>query len=153
MAVVLGATSVGDTLAIIDPERTAETQRVELLPRSTIGQFLVNSWSADGERLVGQIMAAGGMGRGVGTYSFASRHYERLTDFGEWPTWLPDSRRILFVANRDAFYVLDSRTKEVRKIFSVPRDVIGPPRLTRDGRTAYFSRRSTEGDIWLVTLD
>lgn len=41
--------------------------------------------------------------------------------------------------------------EKVRKIFSVTRDVIGPPRLTRDGRTAYFSRRVTESDIWLVT--
>jgi hypothetical protein len=31
--------------------------------------------------------------------------------------------------------------------------VIGPPRLTRDGRTIYFSRRVTESDIWLVNLD
>ena len=152
MAVVLGATSVGDTLAIIDPGRSAAEQRIELLPHSTIGQFLVNSWSSDGERLVGQVMAVGGMGRGVGTYSFRTRSYEKLTDFGEWPTWLPDSRRVLFVANRDAFYVVDSRTKQVRKVFSVTRDVIGPPRLTRDGGSAYFSRRSTEGDIWLVTL-
>jgi hypothetical protein len=26
------------------------------------------------------------------------------------------------------------------------------PRITRDGRFAYFSRRTTEGDVWLVTL-
>jgi hypothetical protein len=32
------------------------------------------------------------------------------------------------------------------------RDVLGPPRLTRDGREAYFSRRVTESDVWLVTL-
>jgi hypothetical protein len=31
-------------------------------------------------------------------------------------------------------------------------DIIGPPQLRRDGREAYFSRRTTEGDIWLVTL-
>jgi hypothetical protein len=66
--------------------------------------------------------------------------------------WLPDSRRLLFVANGNAFYVADTRTKEVRQVWAVKRDVLGPPRLTRDGRRAYFSRRVTEADIWLLTM-
>ena len=37
-------------------------------------------------------------------------------------------------------------------IFSARRDTLGPPRLTRDGRTAHFSRRVTEADVWLVNL-
>ena len=86
-------------------------------------------------------------------YSLESHKYERLTDFGEWPVWLPDSRRVLFVATGKDFYLVDSSSRQVRKVFSVARDIIGPPRLTRDGKTAYFSRRVTESDIWLVTLD
>ena len=35
---------------------------------------------------------------------------------------------------------------------SVVRDTLGPPRLTRDGREAYFSRRITEADVWIATL-
>jgi hypothetical protein len=34
----------------------------------------------------------------------------------------------------------------------VTRDVIGPLQIGRDGQSAYFSRRVTEADIWLVTL-
>ena len=68
------------------------------------------------------------------------------------PRWLPDSRRVMFVAGGSAFYVVDADTKESRRIFSVTRDVIGPPARTRDGRAAYFSRRVTESDIWLLTL-
>jgi hypothetical protein len=30
--------------------------------------------------------------------------------------------------------------------------VLGPPRLTRDGRHAFFSRRQTESDIWIATV-
>ncbi len=86
-------------------------------------------------------------------YSLASHQYQRLTDFGEWPVWLPDSRRVLFVANGKAFYVVDSGSKQIRKVFSVARDIIGPPQLTRDGKTVYFSRRVTESDIWLLTLE
>jgi Tol biopolymer transport system component len=124
----------------------------EMIPQFT-QNFLVNSWSSDGTRLVGQVGAVGAVGRGIVVYSLQTRRYEQLTDFGEWPVWLPDNRRILFVAHGKAFYIVDSDTKEVREIFSVPRDVIGPPRLTRDGRWMFYSRRVTEADIWLLTLE
>lgn len=136
---------------VFDPDRPWEEQQPERLPPpgDSSSRFLVNSWSPDGERLVGEMDDSR---RGIAVYSFATRTYERLTDDGEWPVWLPDSRRVLFVAGKKAFYVVDIRTKAVKKIFSVTRDVIGPPRLTRDGRTAYFSRRNTESDIWIVTM-
>jgi len=81
-----------------------------------------------------------------------SHNFERLTDFGGYPVWLPDSRQLMFVSGGHDFYILDTLSKNVRKVFSVPRDIIGPPQLTRDGRQAYFSRRVTDGDIWLLTL-
>lgn len=122
-----------------------------MLPEYT-ENFLVNSWSPDGTRLAGQIGGVGAVGRGIVVYSLATRRYEQLTDFGEWPVWLPDNRRILFVARGKAFYIVDSRTKDVREIFSVTRDVVGPPRLTPDGKSIVYSRRITEGDIWMLTL-
>jgi Tol biopolymer transport system component len=138
-------------MMLFDPNRPWKEQTPEVLPLldPPSDQFLVNSWSPDGRRLVGRVQ---GEHPGIATYSLASRTYERLTDFGEWPVWLPDSRRVLFVAHASAFYILDTSSRQVRKIFSVARDVIGPPRLTRDGRKAYYSRRVTESDIWLCTL-
>jgi eukaryotic-like serine/threonine-protein kinase len=137
-------------VVVFDPNLPWKQQSLDVLPPmdAVQGRFLVNSWSPDGERLAGQIDMPG---RGLAVYSIRSRTYERLSDFGEWPVWLPDSRRILFVADGKAFYVLDSRSKKTRKILSVTADVIGPPRLARDG-TAYFSRRVTEADVWMVTL-
>ena len=137
---------------IFDPNRPWKQQSPELLPLldPPSSRFLVNDWSPDGKHLVGAAEAPIG---GIVTYSLQSHQYERLTDFGEWPVWLPDSRRMLFVANGKNFYVVDSSSKQVRKVFSIARDIIGPPQLTRDGKTAYFSRRVTESDIWLVTLD
>ncbi|HUF28721.1 MAG TPA: protein kinase [Gemmatimonadaceae bacterium] len=149
--IAAASASAADTVIVLDAFG-AEDQEPEILPTSTIGHFFVNSWSADGELLAGQIGTPGGMGRGIAIYSFRSRRYERLTDFGEWPVFLPDGRRILFVANRNAFHVVDSRTGEVRQVWSVERDIIGPPRLSADGRWAYFSRRVTEADIWMLTL-
>ncbi len=137
---------------IFDPNRAWKEQSPELLPSldPPSSRFLVNDWSRDGKRLVGAAEPPIG---GLVTYSVETHQYERLTEFGEWPVWLPDSRRVLFVANGKNFYIVDSSSKQVRKVFSVDCDIIGPPQLTRDGKVAYFSRRVTESDIWLVTLD
>ena len=143
---------IEDREFIFDPNRPWKQQTPEPLPPldPPSSRFLVNDWSPDGKHLVG---AAEAPIEGVMTFSLESHQYERLTDFGEWPVWLPDSRRVLFVANGKNFYVVDAGSKQVHKVFSVTRDIIGPPRLTRDGKTAYFSRRVTESDIWLLTLD
>ena len=60
----------------------------------------------------------------------------------------------MFVSKGNNFIVIDSQSKgkEGETIFSVERDSIGPPRMTKDGRFIYFTRRITEADIWLVDL-
>jgi eukaryotic-like serine/threonine-protein kinase len=135
---------------VFDPRRPWDEQEIDLLPPMDEEgtRFLVNSWSPDGERLAG---ATGQAGQGIAVYTFRTRAYERLAEIGEWPVWMPDSRRILFVAGGNSFHVIDSRTRKVEKIFSVTSDVIGPPRITSDG-TAYYSRRVSETDVWVATL-
>jgi Tol biopolymer transport system component len=151
--VTVGATD-RDTNArparVFDPSRPWKGQRIEELPvmDPIAPPFQVNSWSPDGARLTG---SHGPSAQGIVLYDFRTRKFELLTDFGEWPVWLPDSRRILFGDGGKAFHVIDSRTKEVRKIFSADADVIGPPRISRNGLACY-SRRVTETDIWLATL-
>jgi Tol biopolymer transport system component len=138
-------------VSIFDPNRPWKQQTPDVLPPldpSSV-HFLVNSWSADGEHLVGHLDTAK---EGIVMFSLRSRKYEQLTEFGEWPIWLPDNRHVLFVAGGKGFFIVDTRSKQVRKIFSVTRDIIGPPQITRDGKTAYFSRRVTESDVWLLTL-
>ena len=136
---------------IVDPNRSARDQTATSLapPPQPYVDFVTNSWSPNGRWLTGQ---TGYSEPGVWIYSLEQRTYERLTDFGEWPVWLPDSRHILFVSHGREFHVVDARTKAVRRIFSLPRDTLGPPRATRDGRAIYFSRRVTESDVWLATL-
>jgi eukaryotic-like serine/threonine-protein kinase len=114
------------------------------------GTFVINDWSPDGRRLAGM---HGWSDQGVGYYDLASGTHVPLTDFGKWPVWLPDGHRLLFVFGGKAFHVVDSRTGEVRRVHSTSRDVLGPPRLTADGREVVYSRRITEGDIWLVTIE
>lgn len=143
--------NTGRRVVIFDPNRAWDEQEVSILPEpdSSIGQFSVNDWSPDGLRLAGM---NGVQDTGILIHDLATGTYERLTDFGQWPVWLADSRHLLFVSGGNAFYVIDSRSKEVREVFSVTRDVLGPPRVTSDGRGVVFTRRVTEGDVWLVTL-
>lgn len=141
----------GRTL-IVDPSRPWREQEPVRLP--PLGErplrFAVNSWSPDGKRLAG--MADERM-MGIVTYTFASGKFEQLLDFGEWPVFLPDGKRLLFVSEGRKFEVLDIESRKTRQIFFVARDVLGPPRLARDGSMAYYSRRVTEADVWLMTLD
>jgi serine/threonine-protein kinase len=146
------AMAQGGSSVVFDPNRPWTSQVHEDLPAPdrSLTPYYVNSWSPDGQRICG---AYGLHDRGILTYEFRSHRHERLTDYGEWPVWLPDSRHILFVSGPGkAFYVVDRVSKQARKVFAVNRDVLGPPRLTRDGWQAYYTRRVTEADVWLMTL-
>jgi serine/threonine protein kinase len=140
-----------DVAFLIDPSRSSDEQQPKPLVRdSAWGPFVANDWSPDGTRLAGMV---GWSDRGVGYYELATGKHVRLTDFGQWPVWMPDSRRILFVSGKKAFYLVDSQTGKVKRVYSTVRDVLGPPRVTADGPEVVYSRRVTEGDIWLVTID
>jgi Tol biopolymer transport system component len=154
IAVLMGA-GIGhseNNVYIFDPSRpwNAQTPEVIAPPAESPDEFVVNAWSPDGASLAGQ---AGLAAHGIFTYSLRTKTFDRLTDFGGYPVWLRDSRHLMFVNGGHDFYVLDTRSKKAGKVFSAPRDIIGPPQLTRDGREAYFSRRVTEGDIWLLTFN
>jgi hypothetical protein len=81
-----------------------------------------------------------------------SRTYERILEVGEWPVWLPDSRRLLYVSRGREYHIFDTRTKTYRLIYSSLRDTLGPPRLTRDARMPFFSRRVTDSDVRIARL-
>ncbi len=113
-------------------------------------EFTPNDWSRDGRRLVGQ---TGSARPGIVVYDLPAGRFRKVADIGEWPVWLPDGQRVLFVSRGREFHVLDTRTGEDRLVFQVSRDTLGPPRLTLDGRAAFFSRRVTEADVWLADLE
>jgi Tol biopolymer transport system component len=142
---------LGETVFFLDLTKPWDEQTPELAaPDSAWGWFLSNDWSPDGRRLAGMV---GYSDRGVGYYDVATGEYVRLTDSGQWPTWLPDSRRILFVRGGKSFHLVDTETGELRTVHSTRRDVLGPPRVTADGREVVYSRRITEGDLWLATIE
>jgi Tol biopolymer transport system component len=136
---------------LFDPSRLWTEQTPQQLPPFDAGQrsFVANSWSPDGQRLAGMIDYTD---QGVATYSLRTGAFERQTEFGQWPVWFGDSRRLLFVTRGRELHLFDTETGQDRTIYSTTRDVIGPPSVPRDASAIYFSRRVTDADIWLATL-
>jgi Tol biopolymer transport system component len=140
---------VGQVTSIINPHDDPEGASKITLKNPPGLTFFANSWSPDATRLAGQMNFNT---PGILIYSIADQRVERITDFGEWPVWLPDSRRVLFVSRGRDIHIADTQSKVVSRIWSSVRDTLGPPRLTRDGRMMFYQRRSTEADVWVATL-
>jgi eukaryotic-like serine/threonine-protein kinase len=143
------------TAAVFDANRRWDEQKPDrlALPDKALQPFIPNDWSPDGAKLVGMVKFTDRIGNGIVVYTFATRTYERLTDFGEWPAWYTDNHRIFFVSRGKEFWLYDTGTKKAQKVYSTTWDVLGPPRVTHDGRSVFFSRRVTEADIYLLTFE
>ena len=77
-------------------------------------RFIPNSWSPDGRWLAGQRFYDR---LGVTLHDLETQTYDPLTDFGEWPVWFPDSRRVLVVVGGREFHVVDRVTRSADRIF------------------------------------
>jgi len=121
-----------------------------------VESFVPNDWSPDGTLIAGHNQGPGGdFPGGVIVYGVGTRAYERLTDAGAYPRWLPDSRRLLFTrTDSRALFVVDRTTRQVREI---PLDLRGTfdsfsLNLGRDGRTIYVVEQELEADLWLLNV-
>lgn len=94
-----------------------------------------------------------GVHSGIGVYDLESKTYDWLTDFGDWPIWLNDNRRLLFVSQGNLF-LFDTQTRKYKQVLVVTdQDVdIGSPAISHDNRTIYFTHVTAEADIWLMKL-
>jgi hypothetical protein len=77
--------------------------------------------------------------------------YQSLSDIGDEPVWLSDSRRLLFMHD-GKLKMIDRNTKVISAILSVTPDAVyGVGSLTRDNRTIYLAVQSREADVWLMS--
>jgi serine/threonine protein kinase len=132
--------------------KTATSQSLPALGKND-EQFWPSSWSPNGHYLAGYKIVAGNFA-GTVIYSFESRQYRTATDFGHAPIWLSDSRRLLFNHN-GKLYLVDTVTKRVRQVLSVPLREVNPWLfgLSRDDREIVFSVANAEADIWQMNLN
>jgi serine/threonine protein kinase len=137
--------------ALIDLTRPLEERFPQFLPLSHRGAgFIAYSWSADGRWLAGVQQRQGSAhDPGILLYSLTGKRYVRLTDSGDYPLWLHDSRRLLY-SEGEGIRLLDAKT---RKSWPVPAPQVGSIRdvsLSPDDRVLYLARTIDEGHIWLL---
>jgi dipeptidyl aminopeptidase/acylaminoacyl peptidase len=106
-------------------------------------------WSPDGKRVIGHLS---GPPSGVATYSFETKQYEKLAEFGGSAMWLPDSMRFVFIFDKK-IYLGDVKTKRLREIFSSGEHEIRSVDISSDGKLLYYSIYTSESDIWLLDLE
>ena len=115
-------------------------------------EFDDSSWSPDGRQLVGTATKPGRSDGPLTIYSFATRGFSRLldSDSAQWPIWLNDGRRILFL-EKARVMMLDVATHATRELLSVAPDTMADRwSITRDNRTIHFARKVEQADIWLM---
>lgn len=141
---------------IIQPDKNWNEQKpLSLAPLpDQSSSFEGWSFSPDGKKLAGINHLPNGSHSGIVIYDLGTGAYEWLTDFGDWPVWLNDNRRLLFVS-QGKILLYDTKTREHRPVLTVTdQDVdIGSASLSRDNRVIYFTFVAAEADIWLMNLE
>jgi dipeptidyl aminopeptidase/acylaminoacyl peptidase len=112
--------------------------------------FEVWSWSPDGRWLAGQKHLRDLSHAGIAIHEVGTDRLDWLTDFGEWPVWLRDSRRLLF-SHQGKLFLLDRVTGRSREILSTPQQSLGSVGLSHDERMLYYTIAQAESDLWLIT--
>ena len=151
----LAYTVMNDTAQVIDLRKPWTDQSPQVLPRPGKDEWFTPwSWSADGRRLAGHATPRSGLSAGIFLYSFESRRYEKLADFGLYPVWLKDGRRLLF-CYKEKLYTVDTETKKVTEIMrgalsARTGEMLGAASISPDQRTLYFSQGTIEADVWML---
>ncbi|HEU4766766.1 MAG TPA: protein kinase, partial [Pyrinomonadaceae bacterium] len=129
---------------VLDVNKPWAEENLRLLPLPAGEQrFLAWDWSPDGKRLIGNLSGPPSV---IGSLSLETNEYEKLTEFGASPMWLPDSTRFIFVFERKV-YVGDIKTKRLREVFSSEEQEIRSVDISSDGELLYYSVYSSESDI------
>ena len=127
--------------------------------------FDVWSWSPDGGMLAGRLMQ-GNSARDLAFYSLETQEYTTLTPYemdpligipmaaaGAFPTWLSDSRRLLY-HNGERIMLMDiGAPEQTQEIVAVPGGSVGPIfGITADNQVIYYTRQQLESEIQLLTI-
>ena len=142
----------------------AQQTPVTLPPINEAGDWFNGyHWSPDGQRIVGTTASLQGhevrAQAGLWLYSFETKRYEKITDFGSNPEWLADSRHIAFVYSgkgkiaEQRVWLVDTQTKAVKPLISHPTQIISTLGLTRDNRRLFYTATDHQSDVFLLSLD
>ena len=145
----------GGSSYVIALGNAGKSRVIEQLPAFDHPQLVFGpwDWSPDGSALAGVVGSGETGSRGIMLYSFETSQFEKVSEFGDAPLWLNDSRRLLFYY-KGTIYLVDTRTKsEPRKVYSIAPNGMSGFTISRDNRSIYFSMDSSESDIWLRSVE
>ena len=124
----------------------------KVLPPEINSNFVVWDWSPDGKKLVGTLPLDE---HAIAVYSFDTQRLERIVEDIDTndtvPSWLSDSRRIVFV-NGHKIFVTDTETKKTKEILAHQPENIRASFVSRDGHLLYYTVHSNESNIWLLDI-
>jgi Tol biopolymer transport system component len=140
--------SNGTVFLPLNPDGTAT--RIEPLPPLPEPKrtFQTPSLSPDGKTFAGSTGQLLGGWPSIWLYSLETKRYEKLLDRGNYPQWLPDGKRLLFV-DGPGVSAIDVATRQVRPV-SVGRP-LAAFEVAPDGRSLILYELSQEADIWLMS--
>ena len=134
-----------DVNMIIEVNKPWKDQTPQQLPPPPLS-FVIWDWSRDGKKLIGTFADAK-----VWSFSLETNQYEKLSDFGAYPKWLPDSVRfVTFTGGK--IYLGNAQTKQMQELFPVREDQIRSVGISVDAKLIYYAASSTESNIWLLDL-
>ena len=125
-------------------------------PPPELKTFIPSNFSPDGKLIAGHSQGPGGdEPGGIWLYDIAGHSYEKVTETGSYPSWLPDGRHLIYTReSADTLNMVDRTTKQVREL---PIDLRGTfdgfsMTLARDGSAAFVAERELEADLWMLDL-
>ena len=135
----------------LDTSKGWQEQTPQTLPLGgNITSFVAWDWSPDGKKLAGTIIE--GNARSLGIYSFETNSHTKIVGDNDFvPSWLPDSRRLVY-GFENKIYIADTETRKTGELVSSPTEQLRSPFVSRDGRLLYYAAHSSESDIWLLDI-
>jgi serine/threonine protein kinase len=142
--------TAGGCTYVIDPDRPWPSAPLKPLlrpPEPLDLRYRPWSWSPDGQRIV----AYSERGAGMTVYDVNTGAYKKISETGEKPRWLSDSRRLLYT-DHGALHLMDTQSKNSREIYRPRGGTIIDPAISHDDGLIYYIHRRDEGNIWLATV-
>lgn len=135
----------------IDLTKTWQEQQAprKVIPAEIGDDLIVWDWSPDGKKLAGMLSSNQ---RVIAVYSLETKRLERIVEnIDTVPSWLPDSRRIVYASGNN-IVIADTETKKNKEILSLKPENVYAAFVSRDGRLLYYSVHSGESNIWLLDV-
>ncbi len=106
--------------------------------------FAATAWSPDGRGLAGVVKDAG-----VFVYDLRTRTYRHPAGEGDFPKWLSDSQRLVYLT-ADRLALVDTARGEPKILLSVLPDIISSFSIAPHDRAIYYDRTTAQSDIWIA---